>query len=241
MLAGQSVGRNLTGSTGYRHAATSGLAQLADLLHRPRPLWFLAAGDDSIVGAPGMFAAGCCQARSIAGSIAHAETAAEACYLSFEAARMSRQVLVIGGMPDAGYVVEELLALGYPVAWVWQGDLPANGDRRSLVTYPYSTLLAITGFVGEFRLRIRSPEERTLEAGCVVATGNERIFPRQTTSSASAHHHYRADGRATDACSGIHHIESRQHVLFALDLTGLRKSSVRDAAPRAAYTAIVVL
>lgn len=138
---------------------------------------------------------------------------------------MSRQVLVIGGMPDAGYVVEELLALGYPVAWVWQGDLPANGDRRSLATYPYSMLLAITGFVGEFRLRIRSPEERTLVAGCVVvATGNERIspmvndqlrHPRIITTEQMAE-------RLTAPCSAASITSNqRQHVLFALDLTSL--------------------
>ena len=58
-------------------------AQLADLLGIGRDRYgFLAAGDDTVsLGLPGIFAAGCCQApRSIAESIAHAETAAEACY-----------------------------------------------------------------------------------------------------------------------------------------------------------------
>jgi len=140
---------------------------------------------------------------------------------------VNKTVAVIGGLPDAGWVTEELLALGYDVAWFWQEDLPEECLSDHCRLYPNSKLIALVGNVGDFYLTFSmlSGQEHLEAAAIIVATGNQRLplernlgipqNPRLLSTETLA--------KQVDAPRQINRIapNQRQHILFALDLAEL--------------------
>lgn len=104
---------------------------------------------------------------------------------------IEKKVLILGDSPDAGYVADELVSLGYQVAWVCAESAPANGATRptALMVYEGYTLTGLTGHVGGFVARFAG-DGGPLELGAaalVVATGNERYLPPAYGLSLSSH------------------------------------------------------
>ncbi len=93
-------------------------------------------------------------------------------------------VLVLGDTPEAGRVTEELLRLGYAVHWVSMDGAspPVFEGRRSLTTYANSSLLGLQGHVGGFEAQVQCDGRQVAvtAAALVVATGNERYYPRNS-------------------------------------------------------------
>ena len=93
---------------------------------------------------------------------------------------VSREVMVLGGTPDAGWVVQELLSLAYQVYWIVpQGEPPIKLQDALLTLYEGAVLTGFTGHVGSFRATLRrNAQPLSLSASAlVVATGNERYYP----------------------------------------------------------------
>jgi len=113
---------------------------------------------------------------------------------------IEKKVLILGGTPDAGYVADELVSLGYQIAWVCAESAPADGATRpaaapaeaaptdALAVYEGYTLTGLAGHVGGFVARL-SGDGGPLELGAaalVVATGNERYLPKEYGLSLSS-------------------------------------------------------
>lgn len=141
--------------------------------------------------------------------------------------RVNRSVMVLGGHEDAAWAAEELFALGYQVSWVWKDDLPDVPIAGHCATYPNCQLISLVGHVGGFGLRIRSADQQIdLSASAIViATGNEREFiPERYSLEPDPHiisSRQLTDRLATPRKVRNLPLERQQHILFALDLTGL--------------------
>lgn len=94
---------------------------------------------------------------------------------------VTREVIVLGATPDAGWVVSELLDLACKVHWVGGKSSLQPGPVRDehLATYEGFALCSLVGHVGSFQARLRRDQETvTVHASAiVVATGNERYYP----------------------------------------------------------------
>ena len=96
---------------------------------------------------------------------------------------VSRQVLVLGGTPEAGAVSEELAKLGYAVQWVSPDGATAAYDTSSLppgvCASPGASVTAFEGQAGDFRATlVQGGQVRQLGLqAVVVANGNERYYP----------------------------------------------------------------
>ena len=97
------------------------------------------------------------------------------------ATRVDKTVMVLGNAREAGWIVEELLALDYQVGWVSSGGIAAGeglaNPRLSLCEN--CDLQVLEGHVGGFAARFsRDGAPVAVEASAiVVATGNEHYFP----------------------------------------------------------------
>jgi len=90
-------------------------------------------------------------------------------------------VLVLGDTPEASRVAKELLRLGYAVHWISSDGAQAPEAWPLLTTYAHALLLGLEGHVGAFRAQVES-EGRQFSipaVAVVVATGNERYYPRE--------------------------------------------------------------
>ncbi|MCE5259135.1 MAG: 4Fe-4S binding protein [Chloroflexi bacterium] len=140
---------------------------------------------------------------------------------------MNKTVAVLGGSADAGWVVEELLALSYSVAWVGQEDLPDSPRSDGLRAYPRSRVSAVSGCVGSFRLELSAPPERAVidAAAIIVAMGNQRL-PLGADARIPAHPRVLSTQVLAERLSAPRQISGiapaqRQHILFALDMLEL--------------------
>lgn len=141
--------------------------------------------------------------------------------------RVAPSVIVLGGHVDAAWVAEELLAIGYQVSWVWTEELPDAPIAGCCATFPNCQLIGFTGHAGGFVLRIRSADQQIdLSASAIViATGNEREFiPERYGLEPDPHiisTRQLRDRLATPRQVRNLPLERQQHILFALDMSGL--------------------
>ncbi|NLG51722.1 MAG: 4Fe-4S binding protein [Chloroflexi bacterium] len=113
---------------------------------------------------------------------------------------IEKKVLILGDAPDAGYVADELVRLGYQVAWVCAESAPRPAAPaepalaepalpQALAVYEGYTLTSLAGHVGGFVARFAG-DGGSLELGAaalVVATGNERYLPQEYGLPLSSH------------------------------------------------------
>jgi heterodisulfide reductase subunit A len=97
--------------------------------------------------------------------------------------RVDNRVMVLGSAPEAGWVAQELLDLGYAVYWVTAETVPAYGplDHPKLTRYGECALVRLDGHVGGFvgRFRLGGNELSLGASAVVVATGSERYYPQE--------------------------------------------------------------
>lgn len=92
-----------------------------------------------------------------------------------------REVMVLGGAPEAGWVSQELCKLGYTVHWASVDGSPLEPSfaHPRLSLEDKCVLVGLEGHVGSFVGKFRR-DGRTFSvsaAALVAATGNERFYP----------------------------------------------------------------
>ncbi len=140
---------------------------------------------------------------------------------------MNKTVAVLGGSADAGWVVDELLALGYSVSWISQEELPGSPRSDGLQTNSQSRIIAVSGYVDSFRLGVSTPSGQAVvdAAAIVVATGNQRL-PLGSDERIATHPRVLSTQVLAERLSAPRQISSiapaqLQHILFALDMLEL--------------------
>ncbi|MHB9032416.1 MAG: 4Fe-4S binding protein [Anaerolineae bacterium] len=140
---------------------------------------------------------------------------------------MSNLIAVLGGLPDAGWVVDELLAANYRVAWISKQALPVSPYSDVCQVYQNRSITKVTGYVGDFKLHLAVPEESVTlgVAAIIVATGNQRLALEED-------HRTPVDRRVISTWALNELLEKpkelasraalqRQHLLFGLDMHDL--------------------
>jgi len=145
---------------------------------------------------------------------------------------VTKRVAVIGGLPDAGWAVSELAALGCNTAWICQDDLPDSPSVSGCQLYTRSRLASVSGYVGRFQLGLDTPGGwKGIEvAAIIVASGNQRV-PLEDAVCLPLGPRVQSTFVLAQRLVEPRHISQiaplqRQHILFALDLQGLSGKQV---------------
>jgi heterodisulfide reductase subunit A-like polyferredoxin len=96
---------------------------------------------------------------------------------------VSKQVMVLGSAPEAGWVARELLGLSYSVQWLSPDEIPSEipASHPLLALYEGCSLLGLDGHVGSFVARFEQGGQfqNVSASALVVATGNAPYYPAE--------------------------------------------------------------
>jgi heterodisulfide reductase subunit A-like polyferredoxin len=98
---------------------------------------------------------------------------------------LQQRVLVIGGGMAGITTAQELHCFGYPIAVIEQTEeIGDSGKMDGVEVFSRSSLLELTGNIGNFSVRIKTSEgDKTIPCGAVVLASGSRVPETVSTSS----------------------------------------------------------